>query len=150
MPLSTQSQKTSNIKRDDLKRNWILIDAQDQVLGRLSSKIASILAGKTKPIYSHSTDVGDFVIAVNVGKIRLTGDKINQKTSFHHTAWPGGARIVPFRKLMGENPERALQLSVKRMLPKNKLASRQILRLKMYRGDSHPHAAQQPKKLEGI
>lgn len=149
MSTATQ-QKTSITKRPDLQRRWVLIDMQDQVLGRAASKIASILAGKTKPIYSHSTDVGDFVIAINVDKIRLTGNKIDQKVSFHHTAWPGGARIVPFRKLMTEKPERALQLAVKRMLPKNKLASRQILRLKMYRGDTHPHLAQQPKKLEGI
>lgn len=149
--MSTANQsKTTYAKRSELKRGWVLIDAQDQVLGRMASKIASILSGKTKPIYSHSVDVGDFVIAVNVDKIRLTGNKIDQKVSFHHTGWPGGARIVPFRKLVSEKPERALQLAVKRMLPKNKLASRQILRLKMYRGDSHPHIAQQPKKLEGI
>ena len=140
--------KTTWPKAEEVTRRWYLLDAKDQVLGRLSSRIASILTGKIKPTYAPSVDQGDFVIAVNVDKIRVTGNKREQKVAFHHTAWPGGARFEPYKKMLQERPERALQLAVKRMLPKNKLASRQILRLKMYRGDSHPHLAQNPLKLE--
>lgn len=129
-------------------RRWFLIDAKDQVLGRLSTRIAKILMGKNKPFYTHSVDCGDFVIAVNADKIRLTGNKLDQKVYFHHTAHPGGARIIGYKKLMEEKPERALYLAVRRMLPKNRLASRQILRLKIYRGSSHPHMTQKPVKDE--
>lgn len=128
-------------------RKWYIIDAKDEALGRLSTRIAMILMGKNKPSYTPSVDGGDFVIALNVDKIRLSGNKQNQKIAFHHTAWPGGARFEPYKTMMVERPERALQLAVKRMLPKNKLASRQILRLKMFRGEQHPHAAQQPAKI---
>ena len=139
-----QNQKTFYPKPGATKRNWHLVNAENQVLGRLSSRIAKILTGKIKPIYTPSVDCGDFVIAVNVGKIRLTGNKVEQKIAFHHTAHPGGARFTPYKKMMAEKPERALYLAVRRMLPKNRLASRQILRLKMYKSNSHPHAVQQP------
>lgn len=130
-----------------IRRRWHLVDSKEQVLGRLASRIATLLTGKGKTTYTHSIDCGDFVIAVNVDKIRLTGKKLEQKSAFHHTGHPGGARIEPYSKLFRDNPERALYLAVKRMLPKNKLASRQILRLKIYRGNSHPHAAQNPEEF---
>jgi large subunit ribosomal protein L13 len=152
MATSLQSQNTQSYwqKGEELDRKWFLLDAQDVVLGRLSTRIAMILMGKTKPTYTPSVDNGDFVIVTNVDKIRLTGNKLNQKHLFHHTAWPGGARVETYKKLITENPEKMLQQAVKRMLPKNKLASRQILRMKMFRGSSHPHASQNPRKLERI
>ncbi len=135
-------------QRSDFDRKWYVLDVKDQILGRASTRIANLLMGKGKPIYSHSTDCGDFVVAVNASKIKITGNKGEQKISFHHTSHPGGGRSVLFKKLLAEKPERALYLSVKRMLPKNKLASRQILRLKIYRQPTHPHAAQQAEKIE--
>ena len=141
--------KTTWPKADIKNRRWHLVDAKDQVLGRLSSRIAKILVGKNKPTYTPAVDTGDFVVAVNADKIRLTGNKQEQKSLFHHTFWPGGGRLESYKKLAVERPERMLQMAVKRMLPKNRLASRQILRLKIYRGDSHPHVAQNPQKLDG-
>lgn len=149
MSIATYNNKTFLPKSDEIVRKWYVADAKDQILGRFSSRLASILTGKIKPIYIHSVDCGDFVIVINAEQIKLTGNKLDQKVSFHHTAHPGGARIIPYKKLMQEKPERALHLAVKRMLPKNKLASRQILRLKIYRGSSHPHQSQNPEKLNG-
>lgn len=139
--------KTYWHKKETVVRKWHLIDAKDQVLGRVASRIAKLLVGKTKPIFTPSVDCGDFVIVTNVDNIRLTGNKLDQKLSFHHSGYPGGAKIVPYKKLFAEKPERVLYLAVKRMLPKNRLASRQILRLKMYRGANHPHIAQAPNKI---
>lgn len=149
MAIAILRDKTYLPKAGTIQRRWFLLDGKDQVLGRLCTRIAKILMGKNKAIYTHSVDCGDFVIVVNVEKIRLTGKKIDQKVSFHHTAHPGGARIIPYRKMMEEKPQQALYLAVRRMLPKNRLASRQILRMKIYRGESHPHAVQNPVKLNG-
>ncbi len=143
-----KDQKTFIPKAGSVARRWFVIDAKDQVLGRFSTQIANILVGKNKTIYTPTVDCGDFVIAINADKIRLTGDKLNQKVHFYHTAHPGGARITSYKKLAKENPRKMLQVSVKRMLPKNKLASRQILRLKIYTGGTHPHGVQNPQKLE--
>ena len=135
-------------QKESRDKKWHLIDASSQVLGRLSTRIAVLLVGKHKTIYTRSIDCGDFVVAVNIDKIRLTGNKLENKIYFRHTGWPGGGRMVPYKKLMADQPEKALFLAVKRMLPKNKLASRQILRLKMYRGKAHPHFAQFPQAAE--
>ncbi len=143
-----KDQKTFIPKTGSVARKWFVVDAKDQVLGRFSSEIAKILMGKNKTVYTPAVDCGDFVIAINAEKIKLTGDKLNQKVHFYHTAHPGGARITSYKKLASEKPRKMLQISVKRMLPKNRLASRQILRLKIYVGGNHPHAVQQPKKLE--
>lgn len=142
----TPDMKSFWAKKTAIDRQWHLLDAKDQVLGRLSSHIAMILMGKNKPTYTPSVDCGDFVVAVNVDKVRLTGNKLEQKIAFHHTMHPGGARYTPYKKLMQEKPGKALFLAVKRMLPKTKLASRQILRLKIYSGERHPHQAQNLKK----
>ncbi|MBI2916127.1 MAG: 50S ribosomal protein L13 [Elusimicrobia bacterium] len=139
--------KTTRAKKEAIDRKWHLVDMQGQVLGRASTGIAMILMGKTKPTYTPSVDCGDFVIAVNADKVHLTGNKLEQKIYFHHTAHPGGGRSIGYKKLMSENPQRALQISVKRMLPKTRLASRQILRLKIYKGSSHPHLAQNPQPV---
>lgn len=139
--------RTTFPKVDPLSRKWYLIDAKDLILGRLSTRIATILMGKIKPVYAPSVDCGDFVIVVNVDHMRLTGKKLDQKIIFHHTNHPGGARPILYKKLMAEKPDRALQLAVKRMLPRKRISSRQILRLKMYRGGSHPHGVQNPETI---
>jgi len=146
MPTLT-SEKTYMPQRGTIDRKWYLVDVKGQVLGRLASKIAMILTGKIKPIYTPAVDTGDFVVAINVGGVVLTGNKVQQKVAFHHTFHPGGARIVKYSKLLAEKPERVLYLAVKRMLPKNRLASRQILRLKIYRENTHPHQVQNPKTI---
>ncbi len=145
-----KDQKTFIPKAGTIARKWFVIDAKDQVLGRISSQLAKILTGKNKTIYTPAVDCGDFVIAVNADKIKLTGDKVNQKVYFYHTAHPGGARITSYKKLSKENPRKMLQIAVKRMLPRTRLSSRQILRLKIYTGDTHPHGVQQPQKVEAV
>ena len=129
------SSKSTFCKTNPHARSWYVVDGKDQVLGRLSTSIAMLLMGKNKPTYTSSQDLGNFVIVVNF---------------FHHTQYPGGARLTSYQELIKEKPERMLYLSVKRMLPKNKMSSRQILRLKMYKGSTHPHAVQNPVKLEVI
>ena len=141
---NTISADTYWMPKGSVERRWYVVDLQDQILGRASSQIARVLMGKTKPTYTPSTDCGDFVIVINADKFRVTGDKLNQKISFHHTAHPGGGRSVPYGKLVKEKPEKAIFISIKKMLPKNKLASRQILRLKIYKKGTHPHAVQNP------
>jgi large subunit ribosomal protein L13 len=129
-------------------RKWYVVDAEGQVLGRLATRIAHILRGKHKAIFSPHQDVGDFVIVVNAEKIRLTKNKADSKTYFHHTGYPGGGREVPFRRLLATHPERIIQHAVKGMLPKNNLGRGMLRKLKVYAGENHPHAAQQPEKLE--
>jgi len=132
---------------DTVQRKWHLVDARDQVLGRMASKIATLLTGKGKPFYTPSVDCGDFVVLVNASQVRLTGDKLEQKHIFHHTGFSGGARLESYKLLFKDRPERLVYLAVKRMLPRKKITSRQILRLKIYRDESHPHAVQNPEKL---
>lgn len=148
MVTATLTQNSTWAKAGSVQRSWYLVDAKDQTLGRLSSSLATILCGKIKPIFTPSVDCGDFVVIINVDKIQLTGNKIEDKIHFYHTGHPGGAKFVSYKKIMAQKPQKALQLAVKRMLPKNKLASRQILRLKIYKGDKHPHAAQQLQTID--
>lgn len=148
MATALMDAKTTLAAKGTVERRWYMADAKDQVLGRLSTRIAMLLTGKTKAIYTPSVDCGDFVIVVNAGKVRLTGNKLEDKVVFHHTAHPGGGRATSYKRLLADKPERLLYLSVKRMLPKNKLASRQILRLKIYSRDTHPHSAQTPENLK--
>ena len=129
-------------------RKWFVVDANDQVLGRLSTKVASILKGKHKAIYSPHQDVGDFVIVVNAKKIRLTKNKADHKTYFRHTGYPGGGKEIPFRRLLATHPERVIEHAVKGMLPKNNLGRAMYRKLKVYAGENHPHEAQLPEKLE--
>jgi large subunit ribosomal protein L13 len=124
------------------------VDADGAILGRLASKIAMILMGKTKPIYTRNVDTGDNVIVVNAGKIHLTGNKPKSKTYQRYSRYPGGQKIIPFEKMLNQFPERIITLAVRRMLPKNTLGYAMLKKLKVYGGDGHPHAAQQPKKLE--
>jgi large subunit ribosomal protein L13 len=129
-------------------RKWWLVDARDQVLGRLASRIATILMGKGKPTYTPYIDAGDFVVAINADRLRLTGKKAESKTYYHHTFYPGGLKEVPFKRMLAHHPERVLFLAVKNMLPSNKLRARRLKRLKIYASALHPHEAQKPSVLE--
>jgi len=140
--------KSFMAKTNEVERKWYLIDAEDKVLGRLSTEVATILCGKNKPIYTPHVDTGDFVIIINADKIKLTGKKLDQKHHVYHTGHPGGLKEIPYRRLMAEKPERIIQLAVKGMLPKSSLGRGMIKKLKVYRGNEHNHQAQQPEIYE--
>jgi large subunit ribosomal protein L13 len=129
-------------------RKWFVVDAENQVLGRMASQIASILKGKHKPIYSPHQDTGDFVVVVNAEKIRVTGNKLKDKIYFRHSGYAGGQKAITLEQMLQKHPERVVELAVKRMLPKNALGRKMFLKLKVYAGPAHPHQAQQPEQLE--
>lgn len=135
-------------KPHEVERKWYVIDAEGKKLGRLASEVASILRGKRKPVFTPHVDTGDFVIVINAEKIELTGKKLEQKFYRRHSGHPGGLKEVAYKDLMANNPEKAVQLAVKGMLPKNSLGRQMINKLKVYRGTEHNHQAQQPIKLE--
>ena len=139
--------KTEVAKAENVTRDWYIVDAQDAVLGRLSTQIASVLRGKNKALYTPSVDTGDFVIVVNAEKIALTGRKLADKIYYNHSGYVGGLKEVSAGKLLEKKPEDLIKKAVKGMLPKNKLARAMLSKLKIYAGPSHPHAAQQPKNL---
>ncbi len=135
-------------KERDLNRKWYVADAEQAVLGRLCSKIAAILRGKHKAIYTPHTDAGDYVIVINAGKVRLTGNKLEQKTYVRYSGYPGGIRSVVAKKLLATKPEEIIKLSVRGMLPKNALGRKMLKKLKVYGGSEHPHKAQMPEALD--
>lgn len=135
-------------KPAEIEREWYVVDAEGQTLGRLASRIAPILKGKHKPIYTPHMDCGDFVVVVNAEKVRVTGRKLDQKMYHRHSGYPGGLTSITLRDQLARHPERVLQAAVKGMLPKSKLGRRMMKKLKVYAGDSHPHQAQTPKPLE--
>lgn len=139
--------KTYTPKPEDIQRDWFVVDAKDQTLGRLATQIAVILRGKHKPIYSPHADVGDFVIVINCDKIRVTGDKLDSKFYYRHSGYPGGISSVSLREQLQRHPERVIQAAVRGMLPKNKLGRKMIKKMKVYQGTSHPHEAQKPRTL---
>lgn len=139
--------KTEVAKMENVERNWYVVDAQDAVLGRLATEVASILRGKNKPTFSPSVDTGDFVIVLNAEKIALTGRKLSDKVYYSHSGFPGGLKEITAEKLLEKKPEDVIRKAVKGMLPKNKLARQMITKLKVYAGNSHPHDAQQPKAI---
>lgn len=139
--------KTTLAKKSEVNQKWLLIDADGAVLGRLASKVAPILMGKTKPVYTPHVDTGDFVIVVNADKIRMTGKKEETKEYDYYTLYPGGHKYVSFAEMMAKKPERVIELAVKRMLPKNALGKRMLKKLKIVRGSEHNHSAQQPEKI---
>jgi large subunit ribosomal protein L13 len=141
--MKTYSQKESEIQRD-----WYVVDATDQTLGRLATQIATLLRGKHKPTFSPNLDGGDFVVVVNADKVHVTGRKEDQKMYYRHSGYPGGFKQIPYRRMMATHPDRILRFAVKGMLPKTRLGRRQMLKLKVYAGPTHPHAAQQPKVYE--
>lgn len=135
-------------KPGEVKAEWHVVDASDQVLGRLASKIALILQGKHKPTYAAHVDTGDFVIVLNAPKIKVTGRKADVIEYDTYSRYPGGRKLYSYRRMNELKPERVIQLAVKRMLPKNALGRDMLLKLKIYSGTTHPHAAQQPKELK--
>ena len=139
--------KTFVPKRQNIERKWYLIDASGLVLGRLATRVAELLRGKGKPIFSPRMDIGDYVIIINAKKVLLMGKKMEEKFHFTHSGYPGGAKFTRYDKLMEENPEKAIRLAVKGMLPSNKLSNRLVTRLKIYRGTAHPHGAQKPQVI---
>ena len=140
--------KTYLAKKSEICPDWYCVDANGKVLGRLAVKIARLLMGKHKPIYTPNVDCGDYVVVTNAGQIRLTGNKAQTKTYQRYSYYPGGQKIIPFATMLERHPERVIQQAVKRMLPKNKLARQMFSKLKVYAGPEHPHAAQKPKPLE--
>ena len=140
--------KTYTPKAQEIQRKWVVVDAEGQVLGRLASKVAQILRGKHKPIFSPHLDVGDFVVVVNADKIRLTGTKPENKAYFRHTGYIGGEKFIPFKTMLEQHPDRVIDLAVKGMLPKNNLGRLMRRKLKVYAGAEHPHAAQMPETIE--
>jgi len=138
---------TQIANQQDIKREWFVVDLNEQVLGRAATEIARILRGKHKPIYSPSVDTGDFVVVVNADKVKLTGNKLADKKYYRHSGYPGGIREINAEKLLDKKPEMLIQSAVKGMLPKNSLGRKMFTKLKVYSGSEHPHAAQQPKEL---
>ena len=140
--------RTKSYKNTDLDKNWLLLDAKDETLGRLSSKIASILMGKNKAQYTPHNDLGDYVVVVNAEKIKVTGNKNTQKRYYRHTGYPGGLKSSTFSEIIEKDPVNIILKAVKGMLPKNKLSNSMISKLKIYAGNNHPHAGQNPIKIE--
>lgn len=139
--------KTLFTKNADVSRKWHILDADGMVVGRLASRVASILRGKTKPVYTPHVDTGDYVIVLNAEKVRFTGNKLEQKEYFHHSGYPGGLRMKTAKDIMSETPERIIIKAVRGMLPKNSLGRRQLRKLKVYKTSEHPHKAQNPEIL---
>jgi large subunit ribosomal protein L13 len=138
---------TPTIPAKPEQRTWYLVDARDYTLGRLASRVATVLRGKHKPIYSPHQDHGDHVVVVNAAGVRLTGKKLEKKTYFRHTGYLGGGRVKTMSQMMADTPEEVVRKAVKGMLPKNRLGRQMIRKLKIYAGDQHPHAAQGPVPL---
>ena len=139
--------KTYVAKTEEVTRDWYLVDAENQVLGRIATTIANVLRGKNKPTFTPSVDTGDFIIVVNAEKIALTGNKLADKTYYSHSGYPGGIKSITAGKLLDKKPEDIIKHAVKGMLPKNKLSRHMLNKLKIYTGSEHPHKAQQPKAL---
>ena len=140
--------QTTLAKNEEVTQEWVHVDATDQVLGRLSTEVAMILMGKHKPTYTPHVDTGDFVVITNAESIKLTGKKLDQKIHQTYSGHPSGHKVKTFREVQEKHPERLIEESVRRMLPKNKLGTKMLSKLKVYAGPDHPHAAQNPKALE--
>lgn len=139
--------KTEVAKKEEITRDWYLVDVENRVLGRVATQIANVLRGKNKPTFTPSVDTGDFVIVVNADKIALTGNKLNDKIYYHHSEYPGGIKSINAGQLLEKKAEDLIKKAVKGMLPKNKLSRHMIKKLKIYTGGEHPHKAQNPKVL---
>jgi large subunit ribosomal protein L13 len=140
--------KTFSAKPHEVEREWFVVDAQGETLGRLATRIATTLRGKHKPIYTPHVDCGDYVIVINADKINVTGQKLDQKMYYRHSGYPGGLRQISLRRQLQKHPERVIEAAVRGMLPKNRLGRKMFKKLKVYAGSDHPHQAQQPKPLE--
>jgi large subunit ribosomal protein L13 len=140
--------KTYSPKPEDANREWFIVDATDKILGRLATEITNRLRGKHKPEFAPHMDMGDFVVVINADKIKVTGHKMDAKMYYKHTNHPGGLKEKTLRQMLEVKPENVITAAVKGMLPKNKLATQQLKKLKVYAGPEHPHAAQAPKTLD--
>jgi large subunit ribosomal protein L13 len=140
--------KTFVATPDNRERDWLVVDAAGQTLGRLATQVADVLRGKRKPEYTPHCDVGDFVIVVNAEKVAVTGNKRQEKRYYRHSGYPGGLRSRTLNEMLDRQPEEVIRKAVKGMLPRNRLARAQLRKLKVYAGPEHPHAAQQPRDLE--
>jgi large subunit ribosomal protein L13 len=142
------SPKTRFFKDGEMEQKWYLVDANGKTLGRIASYVARILRGKNKPQFTPNADVGDFVVVINAEKVQVTGRRTEMKQLYHNTGYPGGAKFESFKDLIQTKPERVFEHAVKGMLPHNRLGSRLFRKLKVYRGDKHPHAAQNPETIK--
>lgn len=140
--------KTQFAKKSDIDRKWYVVDAKDIVLGKLAVKVAVHLRGKNKPVFTPNADTGDFIIVINADKIKLTGNKVNDKIYYHHSGYIGGIKAKSAKELLENKPEAIIEKAVWGMLPKNKLGKAMIKKLKVYRGAEHPHQAQAPEILQ--
>ncbi len=146
--MNTLSYRTESAKKEDIQRQWYIVDAEDMVVGRLASQVAAVLRGKNKPIYTPHVDTGDFVIIVNADKVRFTGTKWDDKEYLHYTGYPGGQRTFTAKELLARKPEAILERGIKGMLPKNKLGRAMYKKLFVYTSADHPHQAQKPVHLK--
>lgn len=142
-----QEKLTKFIKSEDADRKWYIVDAKDQVLGRLATKVASVIRGKNKPVFTPNMDTGDFVIIINADQVKITGKRSLLKNYYHYSGYPGGLKIKSFEQLMAVKPEFVIEAAVKGMLPKNRLGRQLVKKLKVYAGENHPHTAQKPEVL---
>ena len=140
--------KTYSAKKGEVTRDWYIVDADGQILGRLATQIADRLRGKGKPQFTPHVDTGDFVVVVNAEKIAVTGNKLDDKLYYRHSGYPGGLRSRTFDEMQRRRPEEIIRLAVKGMMPRNRLARKQLTKLKIYAGPEHPHAAQKPQPME--
>lgn len=140
-----QEKLTKFISTENADRKWFIVDAKDQVLGRLASKVASVIRGKNKPSFSPNADTGDFVVVINADQVKVTGKRELLKTYAHYSGYPGGLKVRTFEELLAKKPEFIIENAVKGMLPKNRLGRKLIKKLKVYKGENHPHQAQKPE-----
>ncbi|MBZ0200030.1 MAG: 50S ribosomal protein L13 [Ignavibacteriaceae bacterium] len=142
-----QEKLTKFVKAEDADRKWYIVDAKDQVLGRLATHVASVIRGKNKAVFTPNMDTGDFVIVINADKVRMTGKREQMKTYAHHSGYPGGLKVRSFSEVMAKKPEFVIENAVKGMLPKTRLGKKLIKKLKVYANEIHPHEAQKPESL---
>ncbi len=140
--------KTYIPKAAEIEKKWYLVDANDKILGRLATEIAKVLSGKNKPIYTPHLDVGDFVVVINAGKVKVTGGKEQKKIYYHYSGYPGGMKERTYQQVLDKRPEMIIRHAVRGMLPKSRLGRKMFKKLKVYPGEKHPHQAQQPERLE--
>ena len=141
------NRQTTQARTDDANRNWVVVDATDQIFGRLAARVARILMGKHKPEYTPHADVGDFVIITNASKMRFTGRKLDQKEFDRYSGYPGGRHVRSYREMLEKHPDQLFERAVWRMMPTNRLSRQKLKKLKIYAGPEHPHQAQQPEPL---
>ena len=140
--------KTYNPKKEEIERKWWLVDAEGKVLGRLATEVAVLLRGKNKPGFAAHVDTGDFVVVVNAEKVRVTGNKLDEKMYYHHSQYPGGLREQTMKEVLAKKPEEVIEKAVRGMIPKNVLGRAVIKKLKVYKGPVHPHEAQNPQEIK--